>query len=113
HLLRPGEFALVPHGEGHRLSGERGVPAAGLFEVPRELVSDRYEVLRHGGGGASATVICGVVRFDDPAAHHLVGLLPRVIAVDTWSSPEMDWIQQTLRLMAVEARALRAGGDTV
>lgn len=113
HLLRAGEFALVPHGEGHRLSGERGVAAAGLFEVPRELVSDRYEVLRHGGGGAPTTVICGVVRFDDPAAHHLVSLLPRVIAVDSWTSPEMDWLQQTLRLMAVEARAPRAGGDTV
>ena len=112
-LLRPGDLALVPHGEGHRLVSESGVAAAGLFDLPRELVSDRYEILRHGGGGASTTVICGVVRFDHPAAHHLIRLLPRLISVDVWSSSEMEWIQSTLRFMAAEARELRAGGETV
>jgi len=70
--LRPGDLALVPHGEGHRLVGAAGVTAVKLFDAPRELVSDRYEILRHGGGGDSTTVICGVVRFDHPAAHHLI-----------------------------------------
>ena len=113
HRLRPGELALVPHGEGHRLVSEVGAPAARLFDVPRELLSDRYEVLRHGGGGAPTTVICGVVRVDHPAAQRLVHLLPRLITVDAWSAPEAEWLQSTLRFMAVEARALRPGGDTV
>jgi AraC-like DNA-binding protein len=113
HPLRPGELALVPHGEGHRLLAEPGVSAARLFDLPRELVSDRYEILRHGGGGPSTTVICGVVRFDHPAARHLIQLLPRLMTVDAWSSPEMEWIQSTLRLMAAEARELRPGGETV
>jgi mannose-6-phosphate isomerase-like protein (cupin superfamily) len=39
--LRPGDLALVPHGEGHRLVSAEGVPAARLFDLPRELVSDR------------------------------------------------------------------------
>ncbi len=112
-LLGPGDLALVPHGEGHRLSSEAGVPGARLFDLPRELVSERYEILRHGGGGAPTTVICGAVRFDHPAAHHLVGILPGLISVDAWSSPEMEWIQSTLRFMAAEARELRAGGETV
>jgi AraC-like DNA-binding protein len=112
-LLRPGDLALVPHGEGHRLVSEPGVPAAGLFDLPRKLISERYEILQHGGGGASTTVICGVVRFDHPAAHHLIRLLPRLISVDDWSSPEMEWIQSTLRFIAAEARELRAGGETV
>ena len=71
-VLRPGDLALVPHGEGHRLISAAGVPAARLFDLPRELVSDRYEILRHGGGGAATTMICGAVRFDHPAAHHLL-----------------------------------------
>ena len=85
--LRPGDLALVPHGEGHRLVGAAGV--------------------------TSTTVICGVVRFDHPAAHHLIRLLPKVIGVDVWSSPEIEWIQSTLRFMAAEARELRPGGETV
>jgi AraC-like DNA-binding protein len=113
YLLRPGELALVPHGAGHRLVSEAGVPAAALFDLPRELVSDRYEILRHGGGGAPTTAICGVVRFDHPAAHHLVRLLPRLISVDVWSAPEAEWLQSTLRFMAAEAQELRAGGETV
>src|SRR5262245_36240906 len=70
-VLRPGEFTLVTHGAGHRLASEPGCPAANLFDLPREQVSDRYEILRHGGGGAPTIVICGAVRFDHPAASRL------------------------------------------
>lgn len=112
-VLRPGDLALVPHGEGHLLSSAVDVRPAKLFDLPREQVSERYELLRHGGGGSESTVICGVVRFDHPAAKHLIRLLPRQITVDGWSSSEVDWIQSTLRFMAAEARELRAGGETV
>ena len=111
--LRPGDLALVPHGAGHRLVSDDDVRPERLFDLPRELISDRYEVLRHGGGGDAATVICGVVRFDHPAAEQLLRLLPRRIKVDAWSSPETEWIQSTLRFITAEARELRAGGETV
>jgi AraC-like DNA-binding protein len=114
-LLQPGDLALVPHGAGHRMASEPGIPAAKLFDLPRELVSERYEILRHGGGGAATSIICGAVRFDHPAAHHLVKLLPKMICIEASSSPQMDWdwIQSTLRFMAAEARELRPGGETV
>lgn len=111
--LRPGGLALVPHGTGHQLRGDDAAPCIKLFDAPRELLSDRYEVLRLGGGGTAATVMCGVVRFDDPSAQLLLRLLPPVIAIDAWSAPELDWIQSALRFMALEARELRPGGDTV
>jgi AraC-like DNA-binding protein len=113
HLLQPGGLALVPHGEGHRLLSEPGVPAAKLFDLPREQISERYEILRHGQGGATASLICGTVRFDHPAAHQLVRLLPKLICIEAWQSPQMEWIQSTLRLMATEARVLRPGGETI
>ena len=113
HLLQPGDLALVPHGDGHRLASEPGVPGPGLFEVPREDVSERFEIIRHGGGGAATSLVCGTMRFDNPAAKHLVSLLPRVITVDSASSRYADWIQSTLRFMAAEARELRPGGETV
>ncbi len=113
HLLRPGDLALVPHGEGHSLFSDAEAHAAKLFDLPREEVSDRYELLRHGGGGELSTVICGVVKFEHPSAKQLIRLLPRQINVDGWSSSEMEWIQSTLRFMAAEAREPRAGGETV
>jgi AraC-like DNA-binding protein len=89
------------------------VTPVNLFDLPREQVSDRYEILRHGGGGAPTTITGGAVRFDHPAACRLVTLLPKVITVDAWNSPELESIQSTLRLMAVEAQELRPGGEAV
>jgi len=112
-LLQPGDFALVPHGEGHAKRSEPGVPAPGIFELERELVSDRYEILRHGGGGARTILICGAVRFDHPAARNLVEILPEAIHIEASNSPQTEWMQSTLRLMAAEAKELRPGGEAV
>ncbi len=111
--LRPGGLALVPHGQGHRLESDPTATGIGLFDLPREELSERYEMLRIDGGGQPATLICGVVRFDHPAGRHLMGLLPRLMTVDGGTPLEQDWLQSTLRLMAHEARALRPGGETV
>jgi AraC-like DNA-binding protein len=112
-LLQPGDLGLVPHGEGHILRSEPGVPVPGVLELEREEISDRYEILRHGGGGAPTMLICGAVRFDHPAARNLVEILPPLLHVEASSSSHLDWMQSTLRLMAVEARELRPGGEAV
>ena len=111
--LRPGDLALVPHGEGHKLASARGVPAARLFDLYREPVSERYEILRHGGGGSETRVMCGAVRFEHPTAAHLVSLLPRVVSVPAGDSPQTEWIHGTLRFMAGEASAMAAGSETI
>jgi AraC-like DNA-binding protein len=113
NLLQPGSLALVPHGTGHNLFSEPGASIAKLFDLPREHISDRYEVLRHGQGGLETNLICGAVRFDHPAAKQMIQLLPNVIHVDAWHSPHLEWMQSTLRLMAAEARELRPGGEAV
>lgn len=111
--LQPGDFALVPHGEGHSLRSEPGAPAPWILDLERELVSDTYEILRHGGDGAPTTLICGAVRFDHPAARNLIEILPATIHIEAAGSPQMDWMQSTLRLMAAEAKELRPGGEAV
>jgi AraC-like DNA-binding protein len=112
-LLAAGDLALVPHGRGHSLSSEPGIPPTRIEALPHEHLTDRYAILRHGGGGARTNLVCGAVRFEHPAAHHLVTLLPRVIHVEASSSPQVEWIQSSLRLIAEEAKALRPGGETV
>ena len=82
-LLRPGDFALIPHGKGHII---RGQPEAGRAErvdlVPQEYVTENYTVLRYGGDGATSTLVCGIVGFDHPAAQRLLTLLPPVIHIE-------------------------------
>lgn len=112
-LLQPGDLALVPHGAGHVLRSGPDALAPPILSLERELVSERYEILRHGGGGAPTSMICAAVRFDHPAALNLIRLLPAAIHVHAAASPQLDWMQSTLRLMAAEAGAVRPGGETV
>lgn len=112
-LLQPGDLALAPHGEGHQMASDPGMNGAKLFEIEREQVSDRYETLRLGGGGASTSAVCAVFEFDHPAAAHLIKLLPPLIVVEARRSPHMEWIESTLRLMAAEAMEPRPGGETI
>lgn len=112
-LLHPGELTLVPHGTGHTLRSDPEAVAADILELPLERVSDRYDVLRHGAGGAPTLLVCGAVRFNHPAAKNLVALLPRTIHVEPTDGPQAEWMQSTLRLMAAEARERRPGGEAV
>jgi AraC-like DNA-binding protein len=111
--IQLGDLALVPHGEGHVLRSEPGAPAPGILDLERELVSDRYEILRHGDGGAPTGLICGAVRFEHPAARNLIEILPSTIHIEASSSPRLEWMQSALRLMAAEAGELRPGGEAV
>lgn len=111
--IQLGDLALVPHGDGHILRSEPGAPAPGVLDLERELVSDRYEILRHGEGGAPTGLICGAVRFAHPAAGNLIEILPKTIHIEASSSPRLEWMQSVLRLMASEAAELRPGGEAV
>lgn len=112
-ILRPGMFTLVPHGEGHALASSPDAELADLFDTTRHHITDRYELMVHGGGGRPCRMICGAVRMDHPAARRLVQLLPRLIQVDTWATTTTDSIEPTLRLMACEVECPRPGGEAV
>ena len=112
--LAASELALVPHGEGHRLRSEPDAPTPSIFDLEREQLGERYEILRHGGGGEGINMVCGAVRFDHPVARKLLAVLPRILTLDPATSPtQLEWLRSTLRLMALEAEGLRPGGETV
>jgi AraC-like DNA-binding protein len=112
-MLEAGDLALVTHGAGHRLWSDPGAPTPGILELDREEVSDRYEILRHGGGGGQTRLMCGAVRFDHPAARNLVAALPELIRIDAMGEPDIEPMQGTLRLIAAETRQPRPGGEAV
>jgi AraC-like DNA-binding protein len=111
--IGPGDLVLVPHGEGHVLRSEPEAAAPGILDLEREQVSERYEILRHGEGGAPTTLVCGAVRFEHPAARNLVEILPETIHIEALGVDRTDWLQSTLSLMAAEAQQLRPGGEAV
>lgn len=112
-LLQQGSLVLVPHGNGHTIRSSPNDKAVPLFDIPVEQVSERYEIMRHGGDGELTQLTCGVVRFDHVAGQQLIEQLPRVLHIDSWADDEDGWLQSTLRFIAREAKELRPGGETV
>lgn len=112
HVLQPGDFALIPRGDGHRLRSGPDVATPSVMGLDLDYVTERYATLRHGGGGARTTFVCGAVRLEHPAARALIPLLPAVMHL-TAGSARTEWMQATLALMAAEAAELRPGGETV
>jgi len=108
-----GGFLLVPHGRGHRLRSARRVAAPNVVDLPQELVSERYSLLRYGGAGPKTTLVCGIVRLEPPTGAELERMLPSVVHLDAPNVPHAAWMDDTLRLMAEETRTLRPGGETV
>lgn len=112
-VLRQGAMALVPHGEGHLLRGREETDARPLFDIPVEKLSDRYEVMRYGGGGERTRMLCVLVRLEDTSAQHLLPMLPPVMTLDAWDDHADGWLHNTLRFMVREAHDLRPGSEAV
>jgi AraC-like DNA-binding protein len=111
--LKSGELALVPHGKGHDIGSELDAKTVYLFDLDREQVSDRYEIIRHGGGGQTTQMVCCAVRYEHPAAHQLIALLPTVIKVQATHPSEKDLIESMINLLGVEASKLSSGSETI
>lgn len=115
HFVRQGDVLVLPRGAGHKASDQIGTPTPIVFDLPHDYISRQYAILRHGGGGEAANVICGVVRFNHPVARALVEMLPEIIRIDgsSGSGTEWHWLPTILGLMASETRRTRPGGEAV
>lgn len=112
-LLEQGNMALVPHGQGHSSFSDAAMEAVSLFDIPIQQVSERFETLQHGGGGARTQLLCGVVRFDHVAAAQLISQLPSILKVDAWEEEGESWLRSTMQFLTREAKTLRPGSETV
>lgn len=112
-VLSAGSMLILPHGQPFRLLSGPGEASVPLFDLPVDKISERYEIMTLGGGGAMVRAMAGVVQFDHVAGKRLLDLLPRMIRIDAWDEALDAWVQSTLGLIAREATSLRPGGETV
>lgn len=112
-LLQPGDFVLVPRGSGHSLLSHPDANTVPLFDMPREYLSERYEIIRHAGGGAPTEIVCGTMQIDNPGAVQLLTLLPPVIGAEVMNPVHKEWLLSTLQLMAEEAVDSKVGRETL
>jgi AraC-like DNA-binding protein len=84
-----------------------------LSALPIQQVTDLFETVRFGGGGAVVKAMYGVVRFDHLLAKRLVSQLPAVVHMDATDTEQDLWLHSTLRYIAQEAAAPKPGSETV
>jgi len=111
-LLEPGDLALLPHATDHRV-GSGPVSLAPMPDLLRDRVSRRYTLLRNGGAGARATVVCGDIRFNHPAADHLISFLPSVLQIETSPHYVTEWSLCTAQLASPTMPSLPPGSEAV
>lgn len=111
-FLPEGSLVLIPRGVRHRLRGNRDDRTTPLEDIPVELVSDRYENMRFGGGGRLTQVTYYGVRFDPFLADRLIRLLPDMLHLRTHVD-DGSWLRSTIRFIAKEARERLPGSETV
>lgn len=110
--VKAGSLVMIPHGSAHQLRSGPDAPATPLADIPVQLITDRYERMNFGGGGALTSVsYCGV-RVDPLGARRLLQVLPLVIHVDTHTQKD-EWLRDTARFIAREADATRPGSEAI
>ena len=111
--IEQGNLVLMTSTEMQVFQSDPGAETVALGDLPVRRVTEVYETLSFGGGGAETTLMYGILRIDHAAAGLLMDFLPDVLQIDTWSLDTDGWLQSTLRFIAREARALRPGGEAV
>src|SRR5262249_23174949 len=110
--LEAGDVALFPHGTRHVLSDEKRMPKKSIDELPLEEIGERPYRLREGGGGTRALLTCCSVKFENPAVHPLVELMPPLLLLRRAASSD-PVLPMLLDAMADEVRGQRIGSATV
>jgi AraC-like DNA-binding protein len=108
-LLRPGDIVVLPHGSGHTIGDRPGLRPRPLSALAPAGGWGPHAVIRHGGGGASAQLLCGAFEFEGPTDHPVLAQLPEVLHVDRERGAS-QMLEPTLRLLDV-ATAGAPGSD--
>jgi len=111
-FMPEGSLALIPRGIRHKIRSSPTAKTELLADVPIELVGDRFEIMRYGGGGSLTQVAYCGVRFDHILADRLIKLLPEILHLRTLEEDD-GWLQNTIRFISREAQQMLPGNETV
>jgi AraC-like DNA-binding protein len=107
--LREGDCWLLAHGTPYTLRDQPRSPTVSCRSVVRD---PHGGIVRLGGQGEGATIVCGWFRFDPDAARPLVNLLPRLVHV-SMDPARTQAMHATLQLMAMETEEPGLGSNLV
>ncbi|MGN6792041.1 MAG: cupin domain-containing protein [Streptosporangiaceae bacterium] len=110
--LATGDLVLLPHGDGHTITGEAGSDVRQLDAILADHPVDPNGRLRYGGDGPPARLLCGGYELDPELPDELAELLPPVLTLDS-SSGLARWLEPLFALLEQETQARAPGAAAI
>lgn len=101
--ISSGEAVLLPRGSSHRLGGEEEAPTEPVGAVLPRPPWEEAPVVRHGGSGARARIVCGFVSCEDLLLDPFLRGLPPVLHARPGPDPRSRWLETAIRYTTHEA----------
>jgi AraC-like DNA-binding protein len=112
--LGPGDVVVVPHGDPHTMTSNRGVTTTSLTSAILSKVKSRdLSPMQAGGGGDSARYVCGYMACDPFLSRPILGGLPRVFKVNIRTDRAGHWLENSILHLVDEAASGRVGSDAM
>jgi AraC-like DNA-binding protein len=111
--LGRGDIVVFPRNDFHLMGSDLGLPPVSAAQVVLAGGGDRIPTVRHGGGGAVASLVCGFLACDQLLGNPIVSALPAAIVLRVDDTDSADWIRSTFQYAAHEAAAGQPGSETV
>lgn len=114
-MLQSGDFAIVPAGASHVLSGEPAIQAPPLEQVLARAGYRGEGVLALGAGNAAAgtQLVCGHFTFAEGSDHPVLRALPNLIVIPSAARTQRPWFDAVLRLLVEHVFGQHSGADAV
>ena len=111
--VEAGEVLILPHNDRHLLGSHLDLSPVPSEQVVRVPPDGGLSVIRHGGGGEKARVVCGFLGCDRTGSNPLTSALPPIMRFDARKGSAAAWMKSSLEFAADEIAARRAGSETV
>jgi len=111
--LEEGELLLITRGHAYQLSDTPATPPIPLSDLIGKGQGGLRAVLRHGGGGDAADLICGPFEYERTHARPVLSMLPEWIRVKKDERLGNAWLDATMGFLTDETRRRDMGAATI
>lgn len=104
-----GDLIILPLGGGHVLTSDPMLAPVPIEQAIAQMRDQRSSVLRFGGDGEVANLVCGQFTFDGVLAPRLMQVLPQCIHIRPKPGHPLEWIKLNRHFLMEEAYNPRPG----
>jgi pimeloyl-ACP methyl ester carboxylesterase/AraC-like DNA-binding protein len=97
-VLKPGDIAILPRNDPHRLESQVGLPPADASAISR-VTADGVHRVTTGTNGPKAEVWCGFLATATNGEHPLLDALPPLLTLNV-AGGEAEWLESSMRFLA-------------